>query len=175
MAMHRLLAAATSILALQLAPDARAHGAAHDGRRFVPANLDPVTKPFGRTGDPKKVTRTVRVRGDDTMRFAPSELAVQQGDTVRFVVDNTGQAMHELVLGTREELAQHAEWMRRFPNMEHEAPYMVHLAPGQRGEVIWQFTEAGEFHFGCLVAGHFEAGMHGRIKVMARTAASKRR
>jgi uncharacterized cupredoxin-like copper-binding protein len=49
---------------------------------------------------------------------------------------------------------------------------MVHLAPGQSGEVIWQFTEPGEFHFGCLVPGHFEAGMKGRIRVVAKPVGS---
>ncbi|MCU0764635.1 MAG: cupredoxin family protein, partial [Burkholderiaceae bacterium] len=105
--------------------------------------------------------------GRDTMRFAPADLTVRQGETIRFIVRNDGKVMHELVLGTLQELQQHAEWMRRFPNMEHEEPYMVHLAPGQSGEVIWQFTEPGEFHFGCLVPGHFEAGMKGRVRVVA--------
>jgi uncharacterized cupredoxin-like copper-binding protein len=42
----------------------------------------------------------------------------------------------------------------------------VHVAPGKTGEIVWQFTKAGEFHFGCLVPGHFEAGMVGRIRVL---------
>lgn len=167
--MHRLIAAAATAFAVTLMPVVHAHGDAHDVRKHLPPNLEPVEKPFGRTGDPKKVKRTVRISGNDTMRFSPADLTVRQGETVRFVVRNDGKVMHELVLGTRQELEQHAEWMRRFPNMEHEAPYMVHLAPGQSGEVIWQFTEPGEFHFGCLVPGHFEAGMKGRIRVIAAT------
>ena len=168
--MHRLLAAVTAAFTLSLIPPAHAHGSAHDDRKHVPANLDPVEKPFGRTGDPKKVTRTVTISGADTMRYTPAELSVRQGETIRFVVRNVGKVKHELVLGTMEELQQHAEWMRRHPNMEHEEPYMVHLAPGQSGEVIWQFTVPGEFHFGCLVPGHFEAGMKGRIRVVAHPA-----
>lgn len=166
--MLRWLAAAAAALSLVLLPPAHAHGSSHEGKKHIPPNLDPVEKAFGRTGDPKKVTRTVRISGSDAMRFAPAELTVRQGETIRFLVRNDGKVMHELVLGTLEELQQHAEWMRRFPNMEHEEPYMVHLAPGQSGEVIWQFTEPGEFHFGCLVPGHFEAGMKGRIRVVAR-------
>ena len=42
---------------------------------------------------------------------------------------------------------------------------MLHLAPGKTGEMGWQFTKAGEFLYGCLVPGHFEAGMVGTIKV----------
>jgi uncharacterized cupredoxin-like copper-binding protein len=166
---QRFLAATLAALALGFAPPLLAHGEAHDARKHLPPNLEPVEKAFGRTGDPAKVTRTVRIDGDDTMRFSPPRLTVRQGETVRFVVRNEGKAMHELVLGTLEELQQHAEWMRRFPNMEHEEPYMVHLAPGQSGEIVWQFTTPGEFHFGCLVPGHFEAGMKGQIRVVAAT------
>jgi len=165
--MRRLLAALIAACPFALLPPAHAHGGAHDGGKHLPPKLDPVQKAFGRTGDPRNVTRTVRISGSDTMRFSPAELTARQGETIRFVVRNDGKVMHELVLGTLEELQQHAEWMRRFPNMEHEEPYMVHLAPGQSGEVIWQFTEPGEFHFGCLVPGHFEAGMKGRIRVVA--------
>jgi uncharacterized cupredoxin-like copper-binding protein len=173
--MRRLTAALIATLMAAAMPTALAHGSAQDARGRLPANLEPVEKPFGRTGDPKRVTRTIPIDGHDTMRFAPAEITVRQGQTVRFVVRNTGRAMHELVLGTMEELQQHAEWMRRFPNMEHEEPYMVHLAPGQTGEIIWQFSEPGEFHFGCLVAGHFDAGMKGRITVLPRPAPAKAR
>lgn len=171
----RLLAAAAAVFLLAAPGQAAAHGGAHAGRMHVPARLDPVEKPFGRTGDPKRVTRTVRISGHDAMRFTPATVTVRQGDTIRFVVRNTGRVMHELVLGTSDELAQHAELMRQFPNMEHEEPYMVHLSPGASGEIIWQFTQAGEFHFACLVPGHFEAGMKGRIEVLARTAPAKSR
>jgi len=155
------------VLGVSLAPPALGHGSQHAGAQHLPANLDPVERPFGRTGDPKQAKRTVYISGHDDMTFRPSHLTVRQGETVRFVVRNDGRVQHELVLGTLEELQQHADWMRRFPNMEHEEPYMVHLAPGQSGEIVWQFTQPGEFHFGCLVAGHFDAGMKGRIRVVA--------
>jgi uncharacterized cupredoxin-like copper-binding protein len=58
--------------------------------------------------------------------------------------------------------------MKTFPNMEHEEPYMAHVAPGRQGEVVWQFTRPGEFLFGCLLPGHFDAGMVGRVRVLAR-------
>jgi uncharacterized cupredoxin-like copper-binding protein len=45
---------------------------------------------------------------------------------------------------------------------------MLHVGPGKTGEMGWRFTRAGEFHYGCLVPGHFEAGMVGRIKVTER-------
>ncbi|MCU0805341.1 MAG: cupredoxin family protein [Burkholderiales bacterium] len=147
------------------AAGALAHGdAAHKPKPSATAT--PAETSFGRAGDPKRVTRTVSIDMSDRMRFTPSELQVKQGDTVRFVVKNSGKVMHEMVLGTRKDLAEHAELMRKFPNMEHEEDYMVHVAPGKTGEIVWQFTKTGEFHFGCLVPGHFEAGMVGRVRVL---------
>jgi uncharacterized cupredoxin-like copper-binding protein len=87
------------------------------------------------------------------------------GETIRFVVRNDGKAMHEMVIGTIQELKAHAELMRKFPGMEHDEPYMAHVAPGEEGEIVWQFTRAGEFYYACLIPGHLEAGMIARIFV----------
>lgn len=120
---------------------------------------------FGRTGDPKKVSRTVEIDMSDKMRFTPSALTVKRGDTVRFVAKNSGKQMHEMVIGNMKELKEHAELMKKHPGMEHDEPYMAHVEPGKKAEIVWQFTKAGEFHYGCLIPGHFEAGMVGSIKV----------
>jgi uncharacterized cupredoxin-like copper-binding protein len=146
------------------ATTALAHGDTHKSKPA--ASATPSETSFGRTGDPKRVTRTVSIDMSDKMRFTPAELDVKQGDTVRFVVKNSGKVMHEMVLGTKKDLAGHAELMKKYPSMEHEEDYMVHVAPGKTGEIVWQFTKAGEFHFGCLVPGHFEAGMVGRVRVL---------
>jgi uncharacterized cupredoxin-like copper-binding protein len=49
--------------------------------------------------------------------------------------------------------------------MEHDEPNMLHVAPGKTGDMGWQFTKPGEFYYGCLEPGHFEAGMVGKILV----------
>ena len=159
--------ASTTLLAAGLALSAAAalaHGPAGDAA----PKLDHVKTAFGETGDPRQARRTVAVSMSDRMRFSPSQLSVRQGETVRFVVTNAGAAMHEMVIGTEAELRQHAEMMRRHPGMEHDAPYMAHVAPGKSGEIVWKFTQPGEFRFGCLVPGHFEAGMAGSITVVRR-------
>ena len=154
-------------LALLAPPPAQAHGpgnaAEHGG-----ANLDPVETAFGRTGDPKKVTRTVQVEMLDSMRFKPDRIRVRQGDTLRLVVRNRGRVLHELVIGTEDELRKHAALMRANPDMEHDAPYMSHVQAGKRGEIVWQFDQPGTFTFACLVPGHFEAGMVGTVVVTPR-------
>ena len=122
-------------------------------------------KAFGRIGDPKKVSRTIDLDMSDAMRFAPAELAVKQGETVRFRLKNSGKVMHEMVLGTMQELKEHGEMMKQHPGMHHAEANMVHVAPGKTGALVWQFTKPGAFHYACLVPGHFEAGMLGTIKV----------
>ena len=124
-------------------------------------------QPFGIAADPRKAKRTVTVDMSDTMRFSPAELRIRQGDTVRFVVRNRGKLMHEMVIGTMADLKAHAEMMKKHPGMEHDEPHMAHVAAGRTGEIGWRFTRAGEFHFACLLPGHFEAGMVGRILVEA--------
>ena len=70
-----------------------------------------------------------------------------------------------MVLGTAKELREHAELMKRLPEMEHEDPNQVSLEPGRAGELVWQFTRPGTVDFACLQPGHFEAGMRGKILV----------
>ncbi len=123
-------------------------------------------KPWGIAGDAKNAKRVIEIRMSDTMRFTPDNIEVRQGETVRFVHMNNGQVMHEFVLGTKKELDEHAALMKKFPNMEHDEPYMAHVAPGKQGHIVWTFNRPGEFDFACLLPGHYEAGMVGKIKVL---------
>jgi uncharacterized cupredoxin-like copper-binding protein len=75
--------------------------------------------------------------------------------------------MHEFVIGDQKELDAHAELMKKFPNMEHDEPYMAHVEPGKKGEIVWEFNRAGSFRFACLIAGHYDAGMIGDLTVTA--------
>ena len=109
--------------------------------------------------------RSIAIETSDRLRFTPAEVSVRKGEIVRFVVRNSGKLMHEFVLGTMEELKAHAQMMQKHPAMEHDAPHMAHVAPGRARSVTWRFTEGGEFYYGCLVPGHFEAGMVGRVVV----------
>lgn len=121
--------------------------------------------PFGIAADPRTATRTIRIDMTDAMRFEPSEIVVKRGEVVRFIAANKGQVLHEMVLGTMDELKKHAELMKKFPGMEHDEPHMAHVNPGKTGDIGWRFTQAGTFHFGCLIPGHFEAGMIGKVVV----------
>ncbi len=120
---------------------------------------------LGEPGDPQRVTRTIEIRMNDDMRYRPALIRVKQGETIRFLVKNEGRMKHELVLGTAAELRAHAAMMRKFPEMEHDDPNAVEVEPGQTGELIWHFSKVGRFDFACLMPGHFEAGMRGRLIV----------
>jgi uncharacterized cupredoxin-like copper-binding protein len=122
-------------------------------------------KDWGIAGDVRRAKRSIAVGMADNMRFTPQRIEVRQGETLRFVVRNDGKQMHEFVIGTKTENAKHAEMMVKFPNMEHDEPYMAHVPPGKTGEIVWTFNRAGEFEFACLIAGHYQSGMVGTIVV----------
>ena len=126
----------------------------------------------GELGKAANVKRTVQIDMSDAMRFSPASIDARQGETIRFVVRNSGQLKHELVLGTAKELLEHAEVMKKFPEMEHADANMVTVAPGKTGEVIWRFTKSGKVDFACLQPGHFDAGMKGAVAVAAGKAAA---
>lgn len=120
---------------------------------------------FGQPGTAKNVSSTVAIRMSDAMRFSPGVLAFKQGQTVRLRIVNDGKLAHEFVLGTRQEIDEHARMMRKMPDMDHHDPGAVRLAPGQSADLRWQFDRAGEFAYACLIPGHREAGMRGKVVV----------
>lgn len=142
----------------------RAHGPAHPPARAAAALRE--QKPWGIAGDAATVRRTIPIAMDDRMRFTPDHITVREGETVRLRVHNRGKVLHELVIGTPDELAAHAELMKKYPGMEHDEPYMAHVDPARRADIIWTFNRPGSFQFACLLPGHFEAGMVGRITVI---------
>ena len=157
-----ILTAGLLQLALTLAPAA---SYAHGNEHAEPEVYDPVDNEFGSYSPGLEATRTIEVDLSDQMRFTPDLIEVKQGEVIKFVHTNSGQLMHEFVLGTPDSLAEHAELMKKFPGMEHAEPYMAHVPPGKTMAIVWKFSRPGEFAFGCLIPGHFDAGMKGRILV----------
>lgn len=157
-----LLRTSCAIATLLAASCAFAHSSGHHHGGYA----------YGEPGVAANVTRTVEVDAADTMRFTPSSVVVQKGETIRFVIRNSGKVPHEFSLGTVKELKEHYEVMKKFPNMEHDEPNKISLQPGAQGEVIWHFTQVGAVHFACLHVGHYDAGMKGQITVSAVAPAS---
>ena len=156
------LAASLLAITFSLSPIVVYAGAGHDDEMMT---FDPTETEFGQYKPKMHVTKTIEIVMTDQMSFTPSVVKVKKGDVIKFVHKNSGKMMHEFVLGTSDSLTEHAAMMKKYPGMEHSEPYMTHVAPGKKGEVIWQFSEAGEFSFGCLIPGHFDAGMKGKVIV----------
>ena len=163
--MNIAIHAALLTIGLLTLPAVHAHSPAAHKNHHAPSSAPAEQKDWGIAGDPKKVQRTIDIRMTDNMRFAPNQLQIKQGETVRLVAVNAGKGLHEIVIGTPQELKAHAEMMKKHPGMEHDEPYMAHVDPGQKGAIVWTFNRTGSFEFACLIPGHFEAGMIGRITV----------
>jgi uncharacterized cupredoxin-like copper-binding protein len=122
----------------------------------------------GERGDPKKPARVVNIKmfeGDGKMGYEPARIEVRRGEQVRFVLQNNGEEDHEFVLATPMENRKHAEVMKRHPHMDHNAPNAKRVLPHANGELVWKFTKRGEFEFACLIPGHYEKGMFGKVIV----------
>lgn len=162
---QRLVVVLTLGLAIPIQPvlaHASSHSKDHGGaHKAQPAEQ----KAWGIAGDPKQVTRIITIEMSDAMRFSPDSLEIKEGETIRFRVKNTGNALHEMVIGTRDELDAHAAMMKKYPNMEHDEAYMAHVDPQKSSDIVWHFNRKGRFEFACLIAGHYDAGMRGTILV----------
>jgi uncharacterized cupredoxin-like copper-binding protein len=153
----------TALFALTATTLAQAHGDEDHAKKSGLVKKE--QKEWGIAGDAKAVKRIVTLTMSDTMRFTPDKIEVKQGETIKIVMKNDGKQLHEMVIGTKKVLDEHAALMLKFPNMEHDEPYMAHVPVGKTGEIIWNFNKAGDFDFACLIAGHYQAGMVGTIKV----------
>jgi uncharacterized cupredoxin-like copper-binding protein len=123
---------------------------------------------YGQPGDKNKPSRTIVVQMQEAggkMIFIPDVFSVRKGEQIKFVLRNVGAIEHEFVLGTKAEIDAHAEEMKKNPDMEHDDPQSKRLKAKENGEIYWRFTKAGEFDFACLIPGHRELGMHGKIFV----------
>jgi len=155
-------------LALALAAGAAVAHENHGAKkRAAAAATKKEQQPWGIAGDAKDARRTIQIAMTDDMRFTPASIEVKEGETVRFVVQNKGKVLHEMVIGDKKTLDEHAALMQKFPNMEHDEPHMAHVTAGKKGDLVWKFNRPGDFDFACLIPGHYQAGMVGKIKVVA--------
>lgn len=122
----------------------------------------------GAPGDPTKPYRTVAVtmsEDNGKMSYAPAEIDVSTGEQVKLVVKNAGMLKHEFFLDSFQHNASHRIEMQKNPQMEHDDPNAQSIEPGQQKEILWRFSKPGTFEFACLIPGHYEAGMHGKVVV----------
>jgi uncharacterized cupredoxin-like copper-binding protein len=140
-------------------------GYAHDAH-----GAHPVSRTFsaGEPGNPKQSSRVIEIimhERDGKMQFAPDRIEVRRNEQIRFVIKNDGALEHEFMLATVKENAGHGEMMAKMPDMRHEEPNGKRLDAKGKSEVLWRFTKRGEFEFACLIPGHYQAGMFGKVVV----------
>jgi len=181
------LALASVGVALLLASPALADGSGHDhgtksdtsghmaGMQEFETKLAD-TSAFGMKGDSARVSRTVAIEATE-IRYDIERLEFKAGETVRFVIINKGEQVHELTIGdaayqetARKMMAHMAEMGMDLTSPEHAAAHAsagntVVVQVGETKEIVWTFTKAGSFEFSCNMIGHPEVGMKGPIEV----------
>lgn len=120
----------------------------------------------GKPGIEDKVTKVIKVEATDQMRFIHKPFDIKAGETIKFIVTNTGKIMHEFAVGTKAEHKAHGQMMLANPNMHHGASTgVINIEPGQTETLIWEFSKAMPAQLACNVPGHYQAGMHSDIKI----------
>lgn len=147
------------------------------------------TSPSGTPGKAADVTRTITVVMSDIL-FDKHEIDTRPGETVRFILKNTGGILHEFNIGSPQNHAKHQKEMMQMMEMgmltptgfdaakmnmshggkghgamKHDDPNSVLVAPGKTTELIWKFGKSTDLEFACNIPGHYQAGMVGRFKV----------
>jgi Cu+-exporting ATPase len=158
-----VIAIAIGTVALIFANPAHADAAMTDDH--APAASTPGPTHDGSAAGIVQPDRTLVVEASDTMRFIPGDITVQQGETIAFVVTNTGVVPHEFVVGDAHEQEHHAEDMAAGKAHDDGSGNAITLAPGETRTLLYTFDEPGELLIGCHVPGHYDAGMRATIAV----------
>lgn len=174
MSLNKSLIAVAAFSFSTMAFAAGSHGGGHHGASS------------GEPGKASEVSRTINVQMYDNY-YEPEAIQVSQGETVKFVVENKGNLVHEFNIGTPGMHEAHqAEMMMMVEHgviqggklnhkmmemdmgdghsMKHDDPNSVLLEPGNSKEIIWKFPDKNDIEFACNVPGHYQAGMYGDVK-----------
>ena len=144
-------------------------------------------KMIGEKGKLSEVTRTIEIKMYDNY-FEPKEIKIKKGETIKFVISNNGELVHEFNIATKEMHIKHQPEMMKmveneilFPDkidmekmkemakkdhsMAHSHSNSVLLEPNEIGELIWKFSTNANLEGACNVPGHYEVGMVADIKI----------
>jgi len=93
--------------------------------------------------------------------FTPSDLTVEAGETVRFVLRNDDPINHEFILGDAE--VQRIHEVGEEPH--HARPGEVSVPAGETAITTYRFGDPGALPFGCHLPGHWSYGMRGTVRI----------
>ena len=142
-------------------------------------------KIIGEKGKPSEITRSITIKMYDNY-FEPAEINVKKNETIKFIVLNVGELVHEFNIATKEMHIKHQPEMmmmveneillsdkvdkekmkqmaKKNPSMAHSHSNSVLLSPGEKGELVWKFSNKAKIEAACNVPGHYEVGMIAKI------------
>ena len=145
-------------------------------------------KAIGVKGNKANVDRVITILMYDNY-YEPNLIRVKKNETIKFLVQNKGELVHEFNIATKEMHIKHQpemmkmaeneillvdkidkqkmkEMSKKDPSMAHSHNNSVLLSPGERGELIWKFSNSVNIEAACNVPGHYEAGMIAKINNM---------
>ena len=142
-------------------------------------------KMIGEKGKSSEIKRTVTIKMHDNY-YEPAEINVKKDETIKFIVLNVGELVHEFNIATKEMHLKHQPEMmmmveneillsdkvdkekmkqmaKKNPLMGHSHSNSVLLSPGEKGELVWKFSNKAKIEAACNVPGHYEVGMIAKI------------
>ena len=138
-------------------------------------------KMIGEKGKLSEISRTIEIKMYDNY-FEPNVLNIKKGETIKFIVKNYGELVHEFNIATKEMHIKHQpemmkmveheilladridkekmkEMAKKDHSMAHSHSNSVLLEPNEIGEIIWKFSTTANLEAACNVPGHYQDGM----------------
>ena len=142
-------------------------------------------KMIGQKGLTTEVDRIIEVKMYDNY-YTPKKFKIKKNETIKFVIHNAGELVHEFNIATKNMHIKHQSEMalmvekeillankidykkmkeasKNDHSMSHSHANSVLLEPGKKGELIWKFNTDANLEAACNVPGHYEAGMIAKI------------
>ena len=140
---------------------------------------------IGEEGDPNKIDRVVNIKMYDNY-YEPNLVKIKKGETIKFIIENLGEMVHEYNIGTKEMHIKHQPEMQKLIDHEillvdkidkikmkkmskmdhslgHSHANSIMLEPKASGELIWKFSKDINLEMACNIPGHYESGMVGNL------------
>jgi len=140
---------------------------------------------IGEEGDSNKIDRVVNIKMYDNY-YEPNVVKIKKGETIKFIIENLGELVHEYNIGTKEMHIKHQPEMQKLIDHEiilgdkidrikmkkmskmdhslgHSHANSVMLEPKKTGELIWKFSKDIKLEMACNIPGHYETGMVGNL------------
>ena len=142
-------------------------------------------KMIGERGKLSEVSKTIEIKMYDNY-FEPKEIKIKKNETIRFLITNYGELVHEFNIATREMHLNHQDEMMKMMeygillgdkidkqkmkelskkdhSLAHTHKNSLLLEPNQSGELIWRFSKDIVLEAACNVPGHYDSGMITKI------------